>query len=239
MLRTENLIKRYGGRNVVDAVSLEIERGQIVGLLGPNGAGKTTTFYLMIGLIAPEQGHIYLNGERIDHLAFYARARRGLSYLPQEPSVFRKLSVQENLLAVLQNLEASAEKREQRAHELLEKLGIAHLAERRAHTLSAGERRRVEITRALVMQPSFMLLDEPFSGIDPISVQEIQKMILALKQENIGLIVTDHNVRETLKVTDYAYLMNEGKILLKGTPNEIAQDPLAKRFYLGEGFQLS
>ena len=237
-LRTENLIKRYGGRTVVDEVSLEIERGQIVGLLGPNGAGKTTTFYLIIGLIAPEQGHIHLNGERIDHLAFYDRARRGLSYLPQEPSVLRKLSARENLLAVLQNIEASVEKREQRAQELLEKLGIAHLAERKAYTLSAGERRRVEIARALVTRPSFMLLDEPFSGIDPISVQEIQNIILALKQENIGLVVTDHNVRETLKVTDYAYLMNNGQILLKGTPREIAQDPLAKRFYLGEGFQL-
>lgn len=238
-LRTEDLVKRYGGRNVVDCVSLEIERGQVVGLLGPNGAGKTTTFYLIIGLIAPEQGHIYLNGERIDQLAFYERARRGMSYLPQEPSVFRKLSAKANLLAVLQNLEASSERREQRAQELLEKLGIAHLAARKAHTLSAGERRRVEIARALVTQPSFMLLDEPFSGIDPISVQEIQKIILALKKENIGLVVTDHNVRETLKVTDYAYLMNDGKILLKGTSEEIAQNPIAKRFYLGEGFQLS
>lgn len=238
MLRTENLVKGYGGHKVVDNVSLEIERGKIFGLLGPNGAGKTTTFHMIIGLVAPEAGRIFLDGQDISSLPFYLRARKGINYLPQEPSVFRKLSVKENVLAVLENLEPEKKKREEKADSILEKLEIAKLRRRKAYTLSAGERRRVEIARALAASPSFLLLDEPFSGIDPISVEEIQRIICALKEDGLGIVVTDHNVRETLKVTDYAYLIHEGRILLKGTPEEITSNPLAKRFYLGEGFQL-
>ena len=237
-LQTEGLIKSYGGRRVVDRVSLKVEQGRIIGLLGPNGAGKTTTFQLIIGLIAPEGGRIFLNGEDITRLPFYRRARRGINYLPQEPSVFRKLSVRENLLIVLENLEPERRRRGERAQELLAKLELLPLARRRADSLSAGERRRVEIARALATSPSFLLLDEPFSGIDPISCEEIQGIISSLKEEGLGIVVTDHNVRETLKVTDYAYLMNEGKILLKGPPREVTADPLARRFYLGERFRI-
>jgi len=233
-LQAEGLIKSYGGRRVVDRVSLQVERGKIVGLLGPNGAGKTTTFQLLCGLIAPEGGRILLDGEEITRLPFYLRARRGINYLPQEPSAFRKLSVQENLQIVLENLEPRQEKREELIQEILAKLELLPLTRRRADSLSAGERRRVEIARALATAPSFLLLDEPFSGIDPISCEELQRIILSLKEEGLGVVVTDHNVRETLKVTDYAYLMNEGN---QGPPEEVAADPLARRFYLGERFQ--
>jgi len=237
ILQAEGLVKSYGGRKAVDRVSLKIEQGRIVGLLGPNGAGKTTTFQLIIGLIAPEGGKILLDGEDLTRLPFYRRARRGINYLPQEPSVFRKLTVRENLLVVLENLEPQRGRREGRLGELLAKLELFLLARRRADSLSAGERRRVEIARALATAPSFLLLDEPFSGIDPISCEEIQGIIFSLKEEGLGIVVTDHNVRETLKVTDYAYLMNEGRVLLSGLPQEIAADPLAKKFYLGERFQ--
>lgn len=237
ILQAEGLVKSYGGRRAVDRVSLKIEQGRIVGLLGPNGAGKTTTFQLIIGLIAPEGGKILLDGEDLTRLPFYRRARRGINYLPQEPSVFRKLTVRENLLVVLENLEPQRGRREGRLGELLAKLELFLLARRRADSLSAGERRRVEIARALATAPSFLLLDEPFSGIDPISCEEIQGIIFSLKEEGLGIVVTDHNVRETLKVTDYAYLMNEGRVLLSGLPQEIAADPLAKKFYLGERFQ--
>lgn len=236
-LRALGLIKSYGGRRVVDQVSFKIEPGRITGLLGPNGAGKTTTFQLIVGLIAPEGGRILLNGEDITRLPFYQRARRGVNYLPQEPSVFRKLSVRENLQIVLENLEQERQEREERAGELLAKLELLPLAGRRTDSLSAGERRRVEIARALATLPSFLLLDEPFSGIDPISCEEIQQIIFSLKGEGLGIVVTDHNVRETLKVTDYAYLMNEGEILLSGSPGEVAADPLARKFYLGERFR--
>ncbi len=238
ILRTEGLIKSYGGRRVVDGVSLQIESGTVVGLLGANGAGKTTTFYLITGLIAHEAGEIFLNARPIGHWPFYLRARQGIHYLPQEPSVFRKLSALENLLLVLEHWEREPRERRRRALQLLHKLGIEHLADRRVDTLSAGERRRVEIARALATSPQFLLLDEPFSGIDPISVAEIQKIIRALASDGIGVIVTDHNVRETLSVTDYAYLLNEGKLILSGRPDEIASHPLARQYYLGEDFQL-
>lgn len=238
ILRTEGLVKRYGKRVIVDGVSLQIESGQIVGLLGPNGAGKTTTFYLITGLIAHEVGEIFLNEKPIGRWPFYQRARSGIHYLPQEPSIFRKLSALENLLVVLERSERSPARRRARAFELLAKLGLERLAHQQAETLSAGERRRVEIARALTTNPQFLLLDEPFSGIDPLSVAEIQMLIGALATAGIGVIVTDHNVRETLSVTDFAYLLNDGKILLAGTPKEIAAHPLACRYYLGESFQL-
>ncbi|MCX8104052.1 MAG: LPS export ABC transporter ATP-binding protein [Candidatus Bipolaricaulota bacterium] len=238
ILRTEGLVKSYGGRRVVDGVSLQIESGAVVGLLGANGAGKTTTFYMITGLIAHEAGEIFLDNKPIGRWPFYARARLGIHYLPQEPSVFRKLSALENLLLVLEQEESKPKEREQRALQLLQKLGIAHLAQQRVDTLSAGERRRVEIARALATAPKFLLLDEPFSGIDPISVADIQEIIRALAAEGIGVVVTDHNVRETLSVTDYAYLLNEGKLLLSGRPEEIAAHPLARQYYLGEDFQL-
>lgn len=238
ILRTEGLIKSYVRRRVVDGVSLQIESGKVVGLLGANGAGKTTTFYLITGLISHEAGEIFLDREPIGRWPFYERARRGIHYLPQEPSVFRKLSAVENLLLVLEQWEPQPQERLRRAHQLLQKLGIEHRADQRVDTLSAGERRRVEIARALATSPKFLLLDEPFSGIDPISVDDIQGIIRALASDGIGVIVTDHNVRETLNVTDYAYLLNEGKILLSGCPDEIAAHPLARQYYLGEDFQL-
>lgn len=238
ILRTEGLVKSYNKRRVVDGVSLRIESGKVFGLLGANGAGKTTTFYLITGLIAHEAGEIFLDEKPIGRVPFYARARLGIHYLPQEPSVFRKLSALENLLLVLERWEPNHKQRLQRAMQLLEKLGLEPLAHQRVDTLSAGERRRVEIARALATSPKFLLLDEPFSGIDPISVAEIQQIIRALAADGIGVIVTDHNVRETLRVTDYAYLLNEGRILLSGRPDEIASNPLARQYYLGEHFQL-
>jgi lipopolysaccharide export system ATP-binding protein len=237
MLQAEGLVKSYGGRRVVDHVSLKIEQGRVVGLLGPNGAGKTTTFQMIIGLIAPEGGRIFLNGEDVTRLPFHERAKRGINYLPQEPSVFRKLSVRGNLLVVLENLESREGRRGGRVQELLTKLELLPFARRRADSLSAGERRRVEIARALATSPSFLLLDEPFSGIDPLSCEEIQRIISSLREDGLGIVVTDHNVHETLKVTDYAYLMNKGQILLCGSPEEVAADPLARKFYLGERFR--
>lgn len=238
ILRTEGLVKSYGGRRVVNGVSLQIESNKVFGLLGANGAGKTTTFYLITGLISHEAGEIFLDSEPIGRWPFYQRARKGIHYLPQEPSVFRKLSALDNLLLVLEQWESEPKHRRTRALQLLKKLGLDHLAQQRVDTLSAGERRRVEIARALTTSPKFLLLDEPFSGIDPISVAEIQEIIRALAADGIGVIVTDHNVRETLSVTDYAYLLNEGQILLAGRPDEIAANPLARKFYLGEAFQL-
>jgi lipopolysaccharide export system ATP-binding protein len=238
ILRTEGLVKSYNRRRVVDGVSLRIESGRVCGLLGANGAGKTTTFYIITGLIAHEAGEIFLDEQPIGRWPFYARARLGIHYLPQEPSVFRKLSALENLLLVLERWERERARRVPRALQLLDKLGLASVAHRRVETLSAGERRRVEIARALATSPKFLLLDEPFSGIDPISVADIQEIIRALAADGIGVIVTDHNVRETLRVTDYAYLLNEGRILLAGRPQEIAANPVARQFYLGEAFQL-
>ncbi|MBC7359763.1 MAG: LPS export ABC transporter ATP-binding protein [Desulfacinum sp.] len=237
-LRTENLVKRYGGRTVVDHVSLEVFQGQVVGLLGPNGAGKSTTFYSVIGIIRPDEGAVWLDGENIVDAPMYLRARKGITYLPQEPSIFRKLTVEENILAILETLKIGPEERRARLQELLEDLNIAHLAKSRADRLSGGERRRLEISRALVTQPSFILLDEPFAGIDPIAVIEIQGLIASLRERGIGVLISDHNVRETLKVCDRAYIMHEGRILEEGPPELIARSELARRTYLGQEFSL-
>lgn len=237
-LYSEELVKIYGKRRVVDGVSLRIREKEIVGLLGPNGAGKTTTFYMLIGMIRPNQGKVYLNGEEITTLPMYKRARKGIGYLPQESSVFRKLTVEENIMAVLETLPLSKEKRRQRLDELLKELALSHLAKSKGYTLSGGERRRVEITRALVINPKFLLLDEPFTGVDPIAVEDIQNIVFELKQKGIGVLITDHNVRETLRITDRAYIMSEGKILKSGTAEELANDPQVREVYLGERFKL-
>jgi lipopolysaccharide export system ATP-binding protein len=237
-LHSEELVKIYGGRRVVDGVSLRIREKEIVGLLGPNGAGKTTTFYMLIGMIRPNQGKVYLNGEEITALPMYKRARKGIGYLPQESSVFRKLTVEENIMAVLETLPLSKEKRRQRLDELLKELTLSHLAKSKGYTLSGGERRRVEITRALVTNPKFLLLDEPFTGVDPIAVEDIHNIVFELKQRGIGVLITDHNVRETLRITDRTYIMSEGKILKSGTPEELTNDPQVREVYLGERFKL-
>ncbi len=238
-LAVEDLVKVYQGRRVVDGVNLEVREGQIVGLLGPNGAGKSTTFYSVVGIIRPDGGAVYLNGENLIGVPMYLRARKGITYLPQEPSVFRKLNVEENILAVLETLELGRAERRSRLRELLAELGLTHLAKSRADRLSGGERRRVEITRALVTSPSFILLDEPFAGIDPIAVLDIQGLIHSLKDRGIGVLISDHNVRETLKVCDWAYIMHEGRILEQGDPVTISQSDLARRTYLGDHFSLS
>ncbi len=237
-LHSEELVKIYGKRRVVDGVNLRIREKEIVGLLGPNGAGKTTTFYMLIGMIRPNQGKVYLNGEEITVLPMYKRARKGIGYLPQESSVFRKLTVEENIMAVLETLPLSKEERRQRLDELLKELALSHLAKSKGYTLSGGERRRVEITRALVTNPKFLLLDEPFTGVDPIAVEDIQNIVFKLKQRGIGVLITDHNVRETLRITDRAYIMSEGKILKSGTAEELANDPQVREVYLGERFKL-
>lgn len=231
-LEAHELTKWYADRCVVDHLSLIVEPGRIIGLLGPNGAGKTTTFHMMIGFLAIRGGSVLLDGADISALPFYRRARLGIGYLPQEPSVFARASVEDNLSFVLES-STHAEKRS----DLLREFGLTRLRKRRAGSLSAGERRRLEIARALAASPSFILLDEPFSGIDPISIADLQEHVLRLREKNIGLIVTDHNVRDTLSITDYAYLMNEGRIITDGTPEEILTDPLARRFYLGERFR--
>lgn len=238
-LRSENLVKIYKKRRVVNDVSIQVKQGEIVGLLGPNGAGKTTTFYMIIGFIKPEDGKILLDHEDITHLPMYERARRGIGYLSQEPSIFRKLSVEQNIMAILQTQRISKEERDERLKVLLNELDISYLAKNKAYTLSGGERRRVEITRALSTQPKFMLLDEPFSGIDPIAVEDIQKIIYRLKEKNLGILITDHNVRETLSITDRAYIMCEGEILKSGTADFLASDPEARKIYLGEKFKLN
>jgi len=235
-LVARGLRKRYDGKWAVDNVDLEFPAGEVIGLLGPNGAGKTTTFYLIVGLIKPEGGQVFLAGEEITHDPMYIRARKGVTYLPQEPSVFRKLTVEDNLLAILETLELTLEERKQRLTALLDELKIGALAKRRAITLSGGERRRVEITRALVTSPLFILLDEPFAGIDPLAVLDIQNIIAQLKAKGIGVVISDHNVRETLGVCDQAYILNEGRILEWGTPEEIAQSRKAREIYLGENF---
>ncbi len=237
-LTAVDLSKSYRGRKVVDGVSLTISPGEVVGLLGPNGAGKTTTFHLLVGLTRPDSGRVMLNGTDLTDFPMYLRARNGLGYLPQEPSVFRKLSVEENILAVLETLPMEGPERRERLEELLELMGLAHLRRHRADTLSGGERRRVEIARALVLSPSFILLDEPFSGIDPVTVLDIQKIVVDLKERRIGVLVTDHNVRETLRVTDRAYIIHNGRIFRAGTPQELSSDPEVRRIYLGEQFQL-
>jgi len=237
-LQATNLTKSYGGRTVVRGVSLEVASGEVVGLLGPNGVGKTTTFYLVVGLTAPETGHVTLDGEDITHDAMYIRARKGLGYLPQEPSIFRGLTVEQNVLAILETLDLSRGERRARARELLAELNLTPLAKSRAYTLSGGERRRVEITRALVVSPSFVLLDEPFAGIDPIAVTDIQNIIFHLKERGIGVLITDHNVRETLRITDRAYIVHDGAIFRSGTPSSLATDEDVKRIYLGADFRL-
>lgn len=237
MLKVLGLEKEYNGRKVVRDVSLEVNRGEIVGLLGPNGAGKTTTFYMIVGLTSPTKGQILVNGEEVTAMPMYKRARQGLSYLPQEPSIFRKLTVEENILIVLETLDLSASERAERLGSLLAELNITHLAKHKAYTLSGGERRRLEVTRALVLSPQFILLDEPFAGIDPIIVLELQKVIRHLKKRGIGVLITDHNVQETLAITDRTYIIHEGKILISGTPSEIANNPEAKALYLGERFR--
>jgi lipopolysaccharide export system ATP-binding protein len=236
-LVARGLKKNYNGKWAVDSVDLEFHAGEVVGLLGPNGAGKTTTFYMIVGLIKPEGGQVFLAGEEITHDPMYMRSRKGVTYLPQEPSVFRKLTVEENLLVVLETLDLSSEERRQRLTSLLEELRISSLAKRKALTLSGGERRRVEITRALVTSPLFILLDEPFAGIDPLAVLDIQHIIAQLKAKGIGVVISDHNVRETLGVCDQAYILNEGRILERGTPEEIGQSRKAREIYLGEKFQ--
>ncbi len=237
-LKCEDLTKTFHRRKVVDGVSLEAWGGEVVGLLGPNGAGKTTIFYMIVGLYRPNGGKIFLNGEELTGLPMYVRARKGIGYLPQEPSVFRKLTVEENLMAILETLSLSKGERKTRLEQLLNELGLSSLRRQKAFSLSGGERRRVEITRALVLSPMFILLDEPFAGIDPIAVADIQGIIRQLKSKGIGIIITDHNVRETLGVCDRAYIINEGRLLESGRPEEIAQSPKARKIYLGERFKL-
>ena len=238
LLKTDKLVKIYGGRAVVNGVDINCRKGEIVGLLGPNGAGKTTSFYMIVGLVRADAGEITIEGQRVERLPIHRRSRLGLSYLPQEASIFRKLNVEENVLAILETLPISAEERQGRLWRLLEELSIAHLAKTKAYALSGGERRRLEITRALVISPAFMLLDEPFAGIDPIAVLDIQNIIRQLKERGIGVLITDHNVRETLGICDRAYILNEGSILEEGIPSHIAESRQAREIYLGERFSL-
>ncbi len=238
-LQAVELSKSYRGRKVVDDVELEIGQGEVVGLLGPNGAGKTTTFYILVGLARPDSGRVLLNGDEITDLPMYLRARGGISYLPQEPSVFRQLTSEENLLAVLETLPLTPEQQRDRLEELLVQMGLETVRTSKAYTLSGGERRRLEIARSLTLQPSFILLDEPFSGIDPITVKDLQEIIRDLANSGIGVLITDHNVRETLSVTDRAYILKSGKIFRKGRPEELSNDPEVRRVYLGDHFRLN
>lgn len=238
VLRSENLIKSYKGRQVVRGVTVNVKQGEVVGLLGPNGAGKTTTFYMVVGLTPPDSGFVFLDNLNITDLPMYLRARQGISYLPQEPSVFRKLSVADNIMAILETLNLNKRERQEKLDSLLDELGIHHVAQSKAYVLSGGERRRVEIARALATSPSFMLLDEPFAGIDPIAVADIQSIIAKLRDTGIGILITDHNVRETLKITDRAYIINNGEIFRSGFPLELSSDPEVKKVYLGETFKL-
>ena len=238
LLETKQLVKTYKSRTVVDQVSINISRGEIVGLLGPNGAGKTTSFYMVVGVIRPDSGHIYFRGEDITGLPMYQRARLGIGYLSQEPSIFRKLTVEENVMAILETLDIPQAERKRRLERLLEELDIAYLAKNKAYTLSGGERRRLEITRALVTNPSLILLDEPFSGVDPIAVFEVQKILQKLKAQGLSILLTDHSVRETLAITDRSYLVCEGRIEVSGTSQFLASDPTARELYLGDKFTL-
>ena len=237
VLTAEAVAKTYHGRRVVNGVNIEVRGGEIVGLLGPNGAGKTTTFHIMVGLVQPDEGKVLLNDQNLTSAPIYQRARAGISYLPQESSVFRRLTVEENIFAILQTLDLSGVQQQERCEALMKMLGVDHLADHKAFTLSGGERRRVEIARALVLSPYFVLLDEPFTGVDPIAVAEIQKIIRGLIVSGIGILITDHNVRETLGICDRAYILSEGTVLEEGTPDEIASSAKARKFYLGEGFK--
>jgi lipopolysaccharide export system ATP-binding protein len=237
-IRTESLAKVYGERRVVDGINVRFCGGEVVGLLGPNGAGKTTTFYMIVGLIAASEGRVLLDGQEITHLRMHQRARHGIGYLPQEPSVFRKLSVAENILAILESIGVPRRQRAARVREHLTELNLQHLEKQKAYTLSGGERRRLEIARALVTRPKFLLMDEPFAAIDPISVAEVQKIVLQLKSRGIGIVITDHNVRETLRVVDRAYLIHQGRVLAEGSGEFLIHDEQARKFYLGEDFDL-
>ena len=235
-LRTQNLVKSFRSRRVVNRVSIEVKQGEIVGLLGPNGAGKTTTFYMVVGLTTPDEGQVLLNDDDVTNFPMHKRAKKGVSYLPQEPSVFRKLTVEENILAALESQKLSAFDRKKKARSLLREMNILHIKDSMAYTLSGGERRRVEISRALATSPVFILLDEPFAGIDPIAVSDIQSIISQLKKRGIGVLITDHSVRETLSITDRAYIINAGEIISSGSPQRVAQDEKVKQIYLGDQF---
>jgi lipopolysaccharide export system ATP-binding protein len=237
-LSVRHLVKSYGRRRVVDDVSLDVHQGEVVGLLGANGAGKTTTFYMTVGLERPQKGNVFLNGRDLTGLPMYLRARLGLGYLPQEPSIFRKLTAEQNILAVLETLSITREERMSRVEQLLEEFGIAHVRRTRGDALSGGERRRVEIARCLATEPDFILLDEPFAGIDPLAIDDIREIIMYLRGQGIGILITDHNVRETLGITDRAYIMTEGRILRSGIPTELVSDQEVRRHYLGERFEL-
>ncbi len=238
ILRSDGLVKRYKSRTVVNQVTIQVRQGEIVGLLGPNGAGKTTTFYMIVGMVRPNGGRVFADGKEITSMPMYERARLGIGYLPQEASVFRRLTVRDNLLAVLEISDMPRNVREEKCDRLLEDFGLTHLVKSKGYVLSGGERRRTEIARALALDPKFMLLDEPFAGIDPIAVEDIMKIVMKLKEKNIGVLVTDHNVHETLSITDHSYLLFEGKILKSGTAEYLANDPEARRLYLGENFKL-
>jgi lipopolysaccharide export system ATP-binding protein len=237
-LEGRKLVKRYGARTVVNEVDVEVGSGEIVGLLGPNGAGKTTTFYMLVGMIRPNAGSVLFDGHDVTKKPMYKRARQGIGYLPQEPSVFRRMTVEENLMAILETLDLDETARKQRMEELLDEMRLTHVRKNHGTELSGGERRRVEISRALTTKPHFMLLDEPFSGIDPIAVADIQQVVSQLRERGMGVLITDHNVRETLRITDRAYIMYDGRILLSGTAEDLAKDPEARKIYLGERFQL-
>lgn len=237
-IRTEKLVKIYSKRKVVNEVSIRVRQGEIVGLLGPNGAGKTTTFYIIVGMIKPNRGDIFLDNRNISRKAMYKRARMGIGYLPQEASIFRKLTVGDNVMAILETQKMSAKERKKRMRELLEELHVVHLEKSLGYTLSGGERRRVEIARALAIRPDFILLDEPFAGVDPIAVEDIQSIVHELREKGFGVLITDHSVRETLRITDRAYIMAEGKILIEGTAKELAENPEARKIYLGRNFRL-
>ncbi len=237
-IQINGLVKTYGNRQVVDGVDLSVRAGEIVGLLGPNGAGKTTTFYIIVGLVPASRGSVYFEKLNITRIPMYKRARLGIGYLPQEPSVFRKLTVEENIKAVVETLPMNGSQRRECTARHLNELGLAHLAAQKAFTLSGGERRRLEISRALVTTPKFLLMDEPFSGVDPISISDVQEIIMGLKKKGIGVLITDHNVRETLRVVDRAYLLHEGKVLCEGSSNFLINDPQSRHFYLGENFNL-
>ncbi len=237
-IRAEKLVKEYGGRRVVNEVSLEVEQGTIVGLLGPNGAGKTTSFYMTTGLVKANGGHIYLDGNDITDYPVYKRAQNGVGYLAQEPSIFRKLTVEENIMAILEQIESDHAKRQQKMEDLIQEFHIDHIRKSKGSALSGGERRRVEIARALATDPGFILLDEPFAGIDPIAVADIQVMVAHLAKRGIGVLITDHNVRETLSIVNRAYILSAGKILVEGTSQQVAEDPVARKFYLGDNFRM-
>jgi lipopolysaccharide export system ATP-binding protein len=238
ILQTEQLVKTYGGRNVVNGVDINCRKGEIVGLLGPNGAGKTTSFYMIVGLVRPNGGRVHFNGRDVTDLAMYRRARMGMGYLPQEESIFRKMTVEQNIMAILETTDMNKAERKARCQELLEQFGIDHVRRQLALTLSGGEKRRLTIARSLVTQPSLLMLDEPFSGVDPIAVQDVQKIVSGLREMGLGILITDHNVRETLSIVDRAYLIYEGKVLMQGTKDFLINNPEARRLYLGENFSM-